>query len=125
MSYTRGGVRRVTGAAEARAGLVGPVVVGMPGFEPGASASQRRRANQTAPHPGGRVVGGRCGRGLPSRRRLAHVLHGALVAAWGSECGMAAACTVAVTGALGWTLRAPHATLARPVAVALPRMPSH
>ena len=49
-------------------------VVGMPGFEPGASASQRRRANQTAPHPGGCVVGDRRGRGrLPGSERLAHV----------------------------------------------------
>jgi hypothetical protein len=28
-----------------------PDLVGMPGFEPGASCSQSRRANQAAPHP--------------------------------------------------------------------------
>ncbi len=44
-----------TGRRGMKAGLTWPntvsVVVGMPGFEPGASCSQSRRANQAAPHP--------------------------------------------------------------------------
>ena len=42
------GVRVARGRATARAG---GTMVGMPGFEPGASASRTLRANQTAPHP--------------------------------------------------------------------------
>src|ERR1035438_3961214 len=35
----------------ARTSELGDRLVGMPGFEPGASCSQSRRANQAAPHP--------------------------------------------------------------------------
>jgi hypothetical protein len=39
-------------------------LVGMAGFEPAASCSQSRRANQAAPHPAGPI------RSLPSRTHL-------------------------------------------------------
>ena len=42
-------------------GMVGMAVVGMAGFEPAASCSQSRRANQAAPHPADRSVAYRPG----------------------------------------------------------------